>query len=886
VRVGERGVDYDDSESRIWTLNGILSRMTRVMVSILSLVFAVSLSGQTKVSFVNESSAFPLVDKDEAAAIVVLPGTPETVRVVANVFADDVQRVTGKRPEVLRAVSSGTRSRVVIVGVEGKSEGLETIAKTMHMPLERVRGKWESAITTQSVDGRRLLVVGSDRRGAAYALFALSKAMGVSPWYWWADVPVMHHDGVYVTAKDSVMTEPSVQYRGIFLNDEDWGLRVWAAKKMDPELKNIGPKTYAHVFELLLRLHANTLWPAMHPGTRAFNADGENAAEADSWGVVMGASHSEVMLRNNVGEWDRAKDGPWNFQTNAEHMTSYWDERLKSNGKYENVYTVGLRGQHDSGLEAKGTPEEKAKLVSHVMDVQRALIAKDITPMVATVPQVIWLYKESLQLYRAGMTVPDDVMLGFADDNFGYLRQLPTEAEARRKGGAGIYYHVSYWGAPHDYLWLSTTPVSLIQEEMAKAWDTGARRIWILNVGDLKPAEKEMEFFLSMAADEKTYAAMEPAVFYKQWFTEQFPGGNADAMVAVQRAANRLNMARKPEGMGFNLDKAPVERTEFNPLAWGDQNKEREEAWEKLADASEAVEAALPAAQRGAYFELQGYMVQAAAAHNRKVLRVDRAALDEQQGRSPDADMAAANESYAKVQALTDKYNGLFGGKWDGMMSAAPRKLHVFDAPVLPAVEKALPKSWGVGPACVGAGHAECGGVVSFGAAEYARHADGSGRHWAEMEDVGLWGDGLRLASEGGEQPSSAAWVEYAMTTRSDGPAELEVDVLPTFARKDGGAMSFRVSVDGGAAKELEATGADAGASSANKEWGASVLRNSRAVMLPLGELKPGKHRVRILSPDEAVVLTHVTLRFAGAAPGYPAPEALVVGRAETGHLR
>ena len=237
---------------------------------------------------------------------------------------------------------------------------------------------------------------------------------------------------------------------------QDWGFRPWASKKMDPELNNIGPHAYERVFELLLRLHANSLWPAMHPGSLAFNAVPENAKLADKWGIVMSSSHSEVLLRNNVGEWDEhappAGNGPWNSaRTNSAAMKAYWDKRLVENGKYENFYTVGLRGVHDSGLEAKGTPEVKARLVEDVMTAQRKLLAERVNPDVTKIPQVIWVYKESLDLYRVGMKAGSgrcDAGMKLSD-NYGYIRELSGCGRSKkRSGGSGIYYHrnASYWG--------------------------------------------------------------------------------------------------------------------------------------------------------------------------------------------------------------------------------------------------------------------------------------------------------------------------------------------------------------------------------------------------------------------------------------------------------
>ena len=432
---------------------------------------------------------------------------------------------------MLTSLAAPLPAELIVVGVLGKSAEIDKLVAARKLDAATVSGKWEAAVTTvvaSPLPGvkRALVITGSDRRGAAFALFQISREMGVSPWTWWADVPVAHHTAVYVRAGVHVQASPSVQYRGIFLNDEDWGLRPWAAKKMDPTVDNgkgnIGPNTYEHIFELLLRLHANSLWPAMHPGSLAFNAVPENAKLADKWGIVMGSSHSEALLRNNVGEWSEkappAGDGPWNYQINADAMNAYWDKRLVENGKYENFYTVGLRGVHDSGLEATGSPQVKAKLVEDVMAEQRKLLAERVNPDLAKIPQIIWLYKESLDLYRVGMKVPDDVTLGWTDDNYGYIRELPNAEEQKRAGGSGVYYHVSYWGSPHDYLWLCTTPPALIQEEMTKAYDHNARKYWILNVGDLKPAEIDIDYFMQLATDEPKLAKMSQREWLTQWF--------------------------------------------------------------------------------------------------------------------------------------------------------------------------------------------------------------------------------------------------------------------------------------------------------------------------------------------------------------------------------
>jgi hypothetical protein len=686
------------------------------------------------VSFIHTDSPdqFALVNDGRAAPIYVASGNPETVLLVAQAFARDLEGVSGSRTQVLTSLPAAPPRNLVIAGVIGQSTEIDRLRQEGKLHTDLIEGRWESALTAVVVDplpgvSRALVIAGSDRRGVAFALFTLSRQMGVSPWTWWADVPVAHHAAVYVRPGLHIQPPPSVQYRGIFLNDEDWGLRPWAANKMDPAIDNgkgnIGPHTYERIFELLLRLHANSLWPAMHPGSLPFNAVPENAKLADKWGIVMGSSHSEALLRNNVGEWNPKTDGPWNYQVNAPAMNAYWSKRLAENGRYENFYTVGLRGVHDSGLEATGSPQVKAKLVEDVMATQRRLLSKQVSTDVTQIPQIIWLYKESLDLYRVGMKVPPDVTLGWTDDNYGYIRELPDAQEQARPGGSGVYYHVSYWGAPHDYLWLCTTPPALIREEMTKAYDHNARRYWILNVGDLKPAEIDIDYFMQLATDEPAMAQMSQHEFLTQWAAEQFPilnpntSGAPDSTTTPSTLGTRiadvltryytLNFIRKPELMGFNGYNDTINRTAFNPLAWPsggepDQNRARSAAWSHLQADEQAVAKTLPPQYASAFFELVGYPVEGSAAMNDTFLSTDLTYLDAHQhnfGALP-ADAARAQAAYDIIQALTDHYNSLEDGKWDGIMSAAPRERHVFEMPRTATgadADKPLPVTWGAG---------------------------------------------------------------------------------------------------------------------------------------------------------------------------------------------
>lgn len=928
-------------------------------------------------------SDFSVAANQHAAAIYVAPQNPETVRVAAEAFASDVERVTGSRPRILTSLAAPLPANLILVGVLGHSPEIDRLVATHKLDTSTVAGKWESALTTAVANPLRgfptvhqaLVIAASDRRGAAYALFTISRQMGVSPWTWWADVPVAHHGAVAVRAGVHVQHEPSVQYRGIFLNDEDWGLRPWAAKKMDPTVDsgkgNIGPHTYERIFELLLRLHANSLWPAMHPGSLAFNAVPENAKLADKWGIVMGSSHSEALLRNNVGEWNEAGppkgDGPWNYQKNAPAMDAYWDKRLSENGSYENFYTVGLRGVHDSGLEATGSPQVKAKLVEDVMAAQRAILAKHISADLPKIPQILWLYKESLDLYRVGMKVPDDVTLGWTDDNYGYIRELPNAAEQARPGGSGVYYHVSYWGAPHDHLWLSTTPPALIREEMTKAYDHKARRYWILNVGDLKPAEIDIDYFMQLATDEPRMAQMSQHEFLTQWLGEQFPTTAATSTLGDPTAPSapshafattkggaplsnpspsmasvpadiitryyNLNFIRKPEFMGFNGYNDGIKRTDFNPLAWGgtlltpalpfrswdvtlhnsykdistDQNHARSAAWHRLSDDEKAVAESLPPEYASAFYELIGYPIEGSAAMNEKFLATDFTYLDAHlhNDTALAADTARAHAAYDTIQTLTAKYNSLENGKWDGIMSAAPRERHVFEMPRTATdadAGKLLPASWGAGDLEPDAGHPpvpagtfiEQHTTVSINAAHFARRSNGAQTspqvRWNILDDLGISGASVVYGSPGllantdittaASGPQSSPWLEYRfLTTSPDLPGTLTLHLLPTFAVDSDHHLRYAVSLDNEPPIELDLTppatarkSSGAGDGPSDSGWTDNVLRNSAIATIPLGTMAPGKHTLRLLYRDPGVVFEHIVITFPGAPPAYPVP--------------
>lgn len=640
------------------------------------------------VRFAYQEGDFALVRNQAAADLLIDSGDAKVVSIAANDLAADIERVTGRKPTV-RTSASGLHGEVVLIGTLGHAPLIDALAAAGKLDTKGVAGQWESYVMATVADpmpgvARGLVIAGSDRRGTAFGVYELSSRIGVSPWHYWADVPTPHHDELLIAPGNLRQGPPSVKYRGIFLNDEDWGLQPWAAKTVEPETGDIGPKTYARIFELMLRLKANFVWPAMHDCTKAFNLYPQNKVVADDYAIVMGSSHCEPMLRNNVTEWGHAREAQYNYVTNRQGVLDYWKQRLVENGKYENVYTLGMRGIHDSDMAGGGTQAERVQRLNRIMADQRQMLSELVAKDRASIPQIFCPYKEVLTLYQAGAVPPDDVTLVWADDNHGYIRQLSTPREQQRSGGAGVYYHISYWGRPHDYLWLCTTPPALVWEELSKAYDQGARRLWVINVGDLKPAEIDMTLAMEMAYDINRYRRENIGQFTADFAARVFGPTQAAEIASILDTYYHLNYQRKPEHMGFNTSQnpsGPIQQTDFSTM----EIQERLGRFAELAKKTDALYAALPAAQRDAFYELVAYPVRGSNLMNQKLLYWDLNARASEYGLGRLAARYAelSRNAYESIQQETAYYNdSLAGGKWKHIMSASPHPTaNVFKLP-------------------------------------------------------------------------------------------------------------------------------------------------------------------------------------------------------------
>lgn len=626
------------------------------------------------------AGAFALVDRD--AADIYYDGSDfQVVSITAGMLSDDVERVTGRRPTV-HAVASLEDIPVrpsVIAGTVGKSVLVDALVRDGVLDVDALLGKWESYLI-QTVrhpsTGKPLLVIaGSDRRGTAFGLTALGKAIGVSPWYWWSDVVPPHRKSLYVQRGRFVQKEPSVQYRGIFINDERFGgWARWVEQTYDKETGKVGPKVYRQVFELLLRLGGNYLWPAMHPGTQAFNDDPENARLADDYAIVMGSSHCEQMLRNNEGEWKAVGTyGDFNYITNRKTMQDYWETRVRTNGKYENTYTLGLRGIHDYPMEGARTTEERVALMQQAIDDQRDMLRRNIDKPLEEIPQVLCTYEEVLDAYKNGLVVPDDVTLLWSDDKHGYTRNLCNPDEMERPGGAGIYYHLSYHGDPASWIWLSPLSPAFISTELTKAYTYGARKIWVFNVGDIKPAEKELTFAMELAWDIDRWTPEKACGFIPEWAARTFGKAYAREIADIMDGYYRLMASGKDSHVWF------LEYPE-------EEIRERIDTWRKLADQALTLEKRIPEDLQPAYFELVLYPVRGAQMINEYQLlaRTSQALASAGDEKTALADAARAKEMYGELDAWTHRYNEeLLEGKWKEFFNWKP--YHWFRSPVMDA---------------------------------------------------------------------------------------------------------------------------------------------------------------------------------------------------------
>ena len=802
-------------------------------------------------AYVAASKAKILIDKNDASV----------VNVAADALSNDIGMVLEQCSTVVRGVQEqalpmvltkpdGTR-QMIIVGTLGQSSYIDRLAKKGMIDAEAIRGKWE-AYGLQTVKkpmrgiDEALVVYGSDPRGTAYGIFEISRKLGVLPWVWWADVKPARQKEVVLEIDKMVDDGPDVQYRGIFINDEDNGFKPWAAKMMDPEIKNAGPNAYAKVFELLLRLRANTLWPAMHPCSKSFWLFKGNPEMARKYDIVIGSSHCEPLLTNSAAEWKKNM-GAYNFATNKDGVMRYLAKRVGESKGMDVIYTMGMRGIHDLPIQGYTTTEDKVRGLTDIIASERKLLADSINLDVTKVPQMFCPYKEVLDAYNAGLKVPEDIMMCWVNDNHGYIRQLPNTEEQARSGGNGIYYHLSYWGAPKQWTWLSSISPSLAAFEMQKAYAMNVRRMWIVNVGDIKPAEAETEFFLNMAWDTSKWNAENAWQFAYQWAEETF--GNRE-IGDIKTEYYRLAAGGKPEHIGI----ISYSQDEIN---------QRLRDYAALVKKVDAVKPNIPARLQDAFFELVEYPVKGAAAMNEKILkeRMARQAL-----LSPDKAIVTdsiknyeqdSRNAYKDIVSLTHIYNKVTAnGKWDGMMGISPRWRPEFKAPFDDSTKTKQEATVYTIP------RAE---TKVYKASQYLRKSE----NVTLLKGLGTTGEALAVPIHNLTAPiydnvEDAPYVEYVLDAKY-GENQITVMCVPSFPLNKDYKLRYAISVDGAnpVVKDIATTVGD-------DTWSKNVLMGyTQSSTIKWQAQNDAEVKVRIYLLDPGVAVEGVKIQYDDKAKNF-----------------
>jgi hypothetical protein len=797
-----------------------------------------------------------LADGKIAPAIFVETNDERAVLRAAGDLADDFARVIGTKPEIENQSSPHGKIRVII-GTIGKSEIIDQLAADGTLETNGVSGQWESYVLQIVKDplpgvDAALVIAGSDRRGTIYGIYQLSEMIGVSPWYWWADVPVKQRKTLALHGGIFKQGPPTVKYRGIFINDEDWGLNPWASKTFDPQFGNIGPKTYEKVFELMLRLRLNYIWPAMHACSTEFGSVPENAALADKFGIVAGSSHCEPMLFNNV-HWNEAEKGRWNYSLNRDAIHSTWEENAKARGQYEAVWTLGIRGIHDAAMERPPNDlPAKINLMGEIFHDQRELLDQYVTNKWGPVAQCFVPYKEVLPIYDAGLKVPDDVTLVWVDDNFGYIRRLGNPQEQQRSGGSGVYWHISYYGQPHSYTWINTTAPALMWEELHKALENNAHTLWVINVGDIKPMEIGIDYFSRLAWNPDGFDRGAQRTFLHDFaagnFGEQFAQPMADLLMDFYQ----LGTIRKPELMdrAWALSLTPERAAQL------------ENDYNNLIEREEALAAVVPAEARDAYTELVGFPARVLASAG-LIFMADR---NVQRGidvaDNENKITALRNDLEAQVENFNTK---IAGGKWNRMMPGlvTGTDLTKWSSQVRwPWGEKASQTGQTTNNSPVT--NEPPAGQGWRDAATADRQSPQDAAHWSIVEGLGPSGRAMALLPASPEiswkeDDKNTPMLEYDFQTKG-GDGEALIDFLPTFRIYSGMKLRVSASMDDGVPTIIEVPGSNGSENENGPVRSFAVQNNYVRARVPLPGLAAGKHTFKIRAVDPGAVIDRVSL--------------------------
>jgi hypothetical protein len=775
------------------------------------------------------------------------------IQKAASLLQQDIEKVTGNKPTIIHSVGNGN---TIVIGIANKSAAINELVKAKKISIDSLQGKWD-AYQVKLINAQTLVIAGSDKRGVAYGVFELSKQIGVSPWNWWADVPVLQNKNISIQKSAFLFSYPSVKYRGIFLNDEAPALSGWTKEKFG----GFNHLFYEHVFELLLRLKGNYLWPAMWGS--AFNDDDSlNPVLANKYGIVMGTSHHEPMMRAHE-EWKRYGSGKWNYDINPTKLDEFWKKGIQRNGNNESVVAIGMRGDGDEPM----SEQSNIALLEKIVARQRSIIEEVTGKKAEEVPQMWALYKEVQEYYDKGMRVPDDVTLLLCDDNWGNIRKLPRLTDKPRKGGYGIYYHFDYVGDPRNYKWLNTNQIERTWEQMHLAYEYGAKQVWIVNVGDLKPMEFPISFFLDYAWKPESIKAEDLPTYTRNWAQQQFGKEYATLIANILTKYTQYNARRKPELLNDST---------FSLLNYNEFQRVTDD-YDQLLKQAEAINKKLPSQYKDAYFQLVLHPVKACANLYSMYLAVAKNKYFAEQKKYALANVMADSVAfyYANDARISKYYNDtLAKGKWSHMMDQThigytywqqpesnkmPQVLR-FDAANnnVSAVKYTLPVVSGKN------------GYAAFEATRFTKAIGSSKIKWQVIPNVGRTCDGVTpfpVTASAQTPGGNATHLEYDITTNAATDSiTVSLYFSPTLNFHNDG-LRYAVSIDN-EAPQIVNIHEDMN----NKKWANWVANNIIISNSKHALKKTGKHVVKYWMVDAGLVLQKVVVDFGGVKQSYLGP--------------
>jgi len=834
------------------------------------------LSAQPFISEKKQAGYFPIITDSYSVSIYTDSHDYALIQKSATLLQTDIENVTGKNISIIHETPL-SKKNIIIIGTKARSSLIQQLIQKKIVNANKISNKWEAyqlqsiAQPFKNID-HAFVIMGNDRRGAAFGVSEFSKQIGVSPWYWWADVPIKKKKEIYVKENFLFSDSPKVKYRGIFLNDEAPALSGWSKEKFG----GFNHLFYEKVFELILRLKGNYLWPAMW-GSAFYDDDSLNKKSADDFGIVIGTSHHEPLMRAH-DEWRRYGRGPWDYDSNAAVLQRFWEDGMKRIGNTETIVSIGMRGDGDKPM-TEGTA---ISLLERIVKDQRKIIEEVTHKPAYTTPQLWALYKEVQDYYEKGMRVPDDVTLLLCDDNWGNIRMLPRLTDKPRGGGYGIYYHFDYVGDPRNYKWLNTNQLERTWEQMHLAYEYGVNRIWIVNVGDLKPMEFPISFFLDYAWNPNKWNENNLQTYYTDWSAQQFGEGRAKEIGFIIQKYTQYNSRKKPELLSPEI---------YSLRNYNEADKVVDD-YNKLLLQAMKINSELSPEYKDAFYELVFHPVNACAnlnelyvtvAHNWQAVRENLKAAN---------DFAEkAKRLYVNDSLISLAYNTkIANGKWNHMMDQTHigytywqqptankmPEVHYTKNDIINENHDPLPFLISAKPLIARSSRRnlfyEENGITSIGASHYTKAANTNTITWKVIEGLGRTGSAISSFPVTAPIQTigiSSPHLEYEIYTYDSGALKLNLYFSPTLNfHNDKNGLQYGISVDDEKPQTISVNKEDN-----NKQvWESWVADNIIIKTSRHNISKPGKHVVKYWMVSPAVILQKIVVDFGGLKESYLGP--------------